>query len=71
MKRINLDYFLMYFDSILKGTVNDKGKRTAIKNIPPFDILKSMLVPLPPCEEQKRIINKIEELLTLCRGTNL
>ena len=64
MKNIDLDYFLMYFDFILKGNVNEKGKGTAIKNIPPFDILKKMVVPLPPYEEQKRIIARINELIS-------
>ena len=56
---INVDYFLMYFDFILKETSKESSKGSAIKNIPPFDIFKKMLLPLPPIEEQKRIIAKV------------
>ena len=60
---VNVDYFLLYFDFILKKTARQSSKGSAIKNIPPFEELKSYLVPIPPLAEQKRIIERIEELL--------
>ena len=59
---INKEYFLLYFDFILKKTAIKSSKGSAIKNIPPFDELKSYLVPIPPCAEQNRILSRIEEL---------
>ena len=60
---VNVEYFLLYFDFILKKTARQSSKGSAIKNIPPFEELKSYLVPIPPLAEQKRIIERIEELL--------
>ena len=57
-----IDFYLMYFDFMLKKQANEQGKGTAIKNIPPFDILKNFLLPLPPLEEQCRIRDFIQEI---------
>lgn len=59
---INKEYFLYYFDYILKDISNEKGKGTGMKNIPPFDVFKQLLFPLPPLEEQKRIVESIKNL---------
>ena len=58
------DFYLLYFDFILKNEAANESKGTAIKNIPPFDILKNFFFPLPPLEEQNRIIEKVSYCLS-------
>jgi len=65
---IDLDYFLLYFDYVLKQTAKEISKGSAIKNIPPFEIFKKLILPLPPLEEQKRIVEKVRELESLCNS---
>lgn len=61
-----IPYFLIFFDFVLKKNARSSSKGSAIKNIPPFEILKNYLVPIPPLAEQKRIVAKLEEILPLC-----
>lgn len=63
---IHIPYFLVFFDVVLKQNARSSSKGSAIKNIPPFEVLKNYLVPLPPLAEQKRIVAKLEEILPLC-----
>jgi type I restriction enzyme S subunit len=70
-KPIYVPYFLMYFDVVLKQNARSGSKGSAIKNIPPFDVLKRYPVPLPPLAEQKRIVDKLEKILPLCEKLKL
>jgi len=63
---IDKNFFLMYFDYVLKKSAQSTSKGSAIKNIPPFDIFKKLLFPLPPLSEQKLIVEKVEEVLGYC-----
>jgi len=58
---INIYYFLLYFDYVLKRDAKTNSKGSAIKNIPPFNIFKEYLIPIPPAEEQERIIKKLNK----------
>ena len=59
---ISIEYFLIYFDYALKQAAKKSSKGSAIKNIPPFDIFKNLLLPLPPLTEQQRIVKAIESV---------
>ena len=65
---IDINYFLLYFDYVLKQSAKDSSKGSAIKNIPPFEIFKKLLLPLPPIEEQRRIVTKVREVEILCNA---
>ena len=56
------NFYLLYFDYILKKQAQLLSAGSAIKNIPPFEILKNMLMPIPPLSELEKIVNKIEVL---------
>ena len=62
---IDRKFFLYYFDSNLKTSAQNESNGSAIKNIPPFDVLKKWYFPLPPMSEQRRIVKKIDELLEI------
>ena len=63
---IDIEYFLLYFDYVLKQSAIESSKGSAIKNIPPFEIFKKLLLPLPPIQEQRRIVEKIAEINKYC-----
>lgn len=61
------DYFLYLFKGFGKEKVNEDSKGSAMKNLVSVKYLKEKIVfPLPPLNEQKRIVNKIDDLMLLC-----
>lgn len=59
------EYWQMYFAYMLLNEAQMKGAGSAIKNIPPFEYLKAVLVPVPPLSEQIRLIERYNLLLSL------
>lgn len=60
----NAQYF-EYFMRTAKSHLQDFAPSTAQKNIN-ISILQDVLIPLPPLEEQKRIVAKVNQLMALC-----
>ena len=59
------EYWQMYFAYMLLNEAQMKGAGSAIKNIPAFEYLKAVLVPIPPLSEQKRLVERYNILLSL------
>lgn len=60
---IYIPYFLTYFNYIIKASAISNSKGSAIKNIPPFEILNMYPVAIPPLAEQKRIVERLDALM--------
>ncbi|WP_270972889.1 restriction endonuclease subunit S [Campylobacter upsaliensis] len=60
-----IPYFMIFFDFLIKQKSQENSKGSAIKNIPPLDILKNFSIPLPPLREQQEIVGKLDLLVTL------
>ncbi|EPN3620689.1 restriction endonuclease subunit S [Campylobacter upsaliensis] len=60
-----IPYFMIFFDFLIKQKSQENSKGSAIKNIPPLDILKNFTIPLPPLCEQQEIVKKLDLLVTL------
>ena len=59
------EYWQMYFAYMLLNEAQMKGAGSAIKNIPPLEYLKAVLVPVPPLSEQTRLVERYNLLLSL------
>ena len=60
-------YFINVFKSLTQKELNTSAKGSAMKNLVSVDYLKkNVCFPLPPINEQKRIVEKINSLMALC-----
>ena len=60
-------HYFEYFIRTAKANLHDFAPSTAQKNIN-LGILMEVLIPLPPLAEQRRIVSRVDELMTLCDG---
>lgn len=64
-KPINSARYVEYFFKVAKGDLVKFAPSTAQKNIN-LSILYDLIVPLPPLNEQRRIVEKVDKLMVLC-----
>ena len=53
-------YFIYLFDVALEYMNEKYSNGSAMKNIPPFSVLKKQCIPVPPVDEQKIIVNRLD-----------
>lgn len=65
---VDINYFLMYYLMSAEGQLQifQYMKRTAQPSLS-MEVIRKVLVPLPPLAEQKRIVQEIEEMMPYCK----
>ncbi len=60
-ENINKNYFIYVFDIVLTYANLKYSNGSAMKNIPPFSVLKKLGIPLPSVQEQEKIANYLDD----------
>ena len=60
------EYVLYYLRSAIGYSELTKYKKATAQESISIDAIRNVIIPLPPLAEQKRIVAKLEELLSLC-----
>ena len=61
LEGFNKQFFLLLFDVALEYLSNKYSNGSAMKNIPPFSVLKKQNIPVPPEEEQAKIVEFLSQ----------
>ena len=64
MESVYKDFYLLYFNFMIKGMAQFASQGTALKNIPSFDVFKNMLMVFPPLTEQHRIVERVDAIMS-------
>ncbi len=64
------EYVLHYLRSPMGYSELTKFKKATAQESISIDAIRNVIIPIPPLEEQKRIVSKLEELLPLCEQLN-
>ena len=62
---IGSKYLKYYFEDTITQQMNDDARGGAIKNVASVDVLKKIKIPIPPIEEQNRIVEVLDKFNTL------
>ena len=61
-KIVDVDLFLIIFQTIMENVAKKESNGSAIKNIPPFSILKKIKINIPNKNEQLKILDKVKDI---------
>ena len=57
---ISAQYFLYLFDAVISKASQNASNGSAMKNIPPFDVLKNLRVFIPDIEVQQKVVDYLD-----------
>ena len=61
MKGIIPQYYLYLFDAVISKESQSSSNGSAMKNIPPFDVLKNIRVFIPSKDNQIKVVNYLDQ----------
>ena len=71
-KKLSADFIYYYLSSFyIQSRILDLTSGTTKQRELNISTVKSVLIPIPPLEEQIRIVTKIEELLSMAKNLHL
>ncbi len=68
---LNVFYLQYFFENSISKVLNGVARGGAIKNVPSVSELKSIEIPLPPLDVQKKLVNVLDNFEAICTDLNI